>query len=57
MNEDPARATGDQTTGAGDAKETTGLPGLRTWRGVYTVVLGVFVLWVVLLAWLTAHYA
>ena len=57
MNEDPARATGDQTTGADDAKETTGLPGLRTWRGVYTVVLGVFVLWVVLLAWLTAHYA
>jgi hypothetical protein len=29
--------------------ETTGLPGLRTWRAVYFVVLGSFVLWVVLL--------
>jgi len=36
---------------------STGLPGLRSWRAVYAVVLGIFVLWVVLLAWLTAHYA
>ncbi len=31
--------------------EATGLPGLHTWRAVYTVVAGVFVLWVGLL-WL-----
>jgi hypothetical protein len=30
--------------------ETTGLPGFRTWRGVYVFVLGVFVVYVVLLA-------
>jgi hypothetical protein len=29
--------------------EETGLPGLRTWRNVYLLVLGMFVLWVVLL--------
>jgi hypothetical protein len=37
--------------------ETTGLPGLRTWRAVYTVVIGLFVLWVGLLAWLTVSYS
>ena len=30
--------------------ETTGLPGLRTWRQVYVAVFVTFVLWVVLLA-------
>ena len=35
----------------------TGLPGLRTWRTVYLWVLGSFVLWVVLLNWLTRHFA
>jgi hypothetical protein len=35
----------------------TGLPGFRSWRTVYTVVLGIFVLWVALLAWLSAHYS
>ena len=29
--------------------EATGLPGLRTWRGVYWVVMGCFVFWVALL--------
>jgi hypothetical protein len=37
--------------------ETTGLPGLRSWRAVYTVVLGFFVLWVGLLTWLTIAYS
>jgi hypothetical protein len=37
--------------------ETTGLPGLRTWRAVYLVVLGVFVLWVGLLTVLTEMYS
>ena len=32
--------------------EETGLPWLGTWRGVYLFVLGSFVVWVVLLAWL-----
>lgn len=57
MKPERARAAGDQTTGAGEDPEATGLPGLPTWRGVYTVVLGTLVLWVVVLAWLTAHYA
>lgn len=35
----------------------TGLPGLRTWRTVYGVVLGVFLLYLGLLTWLTQHYA
>lgn len=32
------------------ADESTGLPGLSTWRRVYVFVFGCFVLWVVLLA-------
>ena len=35
----------------------TGLPGFRTWRAVYAFVLGVFVLWVALLAWLTESFS
>jgi len=59
MKSEPANAPGDRSTEAAGANETdpTGLPGVRTWRGVYVVVLGVFVLWVALLAWLTAHYS
>jgi hypothetical protein len=37
--------------------ETTGLPGLRRWPAVYAVVLGIFLLWVGLLTWLTEHYS
>jgi hypothetical protein len=37
--------------------ESTGLPGLRSWRAVYTVVIGLFVVWVGLLTWLTAYYS
>ena len=33
--------------------ETTGLPGLRSWRAVYLVVFGTFLLWIVLLTALT----
>jgi len=32
-----------------DRDELTGLPGLRTWRGVYLFVFGCFILWVLLL--------
>lgn len=39
------------------ADESTGLPGLRSWRAVYVFVLGVFVVWVGLLAWLTEVYS
>jgi len=48
-------APGDQTTEAASAPEaeTTGLPGLQTWRSVYALVLGIFLLWVALLAGLT----
>ena len=37
--------------------ESTGLPGVRSWRTVYAVVLGLFVLWVGLLTWLTVVYS
>jgi hypothetical protein len=37
--------------------EATGLPGLRTWRGVYFFVFGCFVLSVVLLIALTVIYS
>ncbi len=37
--------------------ETTGLPGFRSWRAVYAFVLGVFILWVALLAMLTERYS
>jgi hypothetical protein len=33
--------------------ETTGVPGFRTWTGIYWVVLGSLALWVALLALLT----
>lgn len=32
-----------------ESEDGTGLPGARTWRAVYLVVLWVFALWVVLL--------
>jgi hypothetical protein len=37
--------------------DTTGFPGLRTWRGVYTFVLVVFAIFVVLLIALTRAYS
>jgi len=37
--------------------ESTGLPGLRTWRRVYLAVVLVFVLWVGLLAALTRMFS
>lgn len=37
--------------------DDTGLPGLRTWRAVYVFVLGIFILWIVLLAWLARTYS
>jgi hypothetical protein len=40
-----------------DRDEATGLPGLRTWRGVYLFVFGCFILWVLLLLALTVSYS
>lgn len=37
--------------------EGTGLPGFRSWRGVYLFVFGSFLVWVALLAWLTRFFA
>ncbi len=37
--------------------EATGLPGVRSWRSVYLLVLGIFVLWVGLLTVLTKLYS
>jgi hypothetical protein len=55
---------GDQDAGSPDrtprsadpGDRETGLPLLRSWRGVYLFVLGCFVLWVLLLATLTVIY-
>jgi hypothetical protein len=37
--------------------ETTGFPGLRTWRGVYAFVLVVFAIWIALLIALTRAFS
>ncbi len=37
--------------------ETTGLPGLRSWRAVYLMVFGTFLLWIGLLAALTRFFS
>lgn len=37
--------------------ETTGLPGLRTWRRVYAFVLITFLVWIVLLVALTKAFS
>ena len=48
--------TDSQAPSAGQ-DEMTGLPGLRTWRGVYLFVFGCFVLWVMLLLALTVSFS
>jgi hypothetical protein len=35
----------------------TGFPGLRTWSGVYWLVIGVFIVWVALLTTLTMIFS
>ena len=35
----------------------TGLPGFRSWRAVYALVVAAFLLWVGLLLWLTRAYS
>jgi hypothetical protein len=37
--------------------EDTGFPGIRTWRGLYFLVFGCFVLWVALLFALTLLFS
>ena len=37
--------------------ESPGLPGFRTWRGVYAFVLGIYALWIALLALLTGKFS
>jgi hypothetical protein len=58
----PPPRSGNALTGEGTRPppgndESTGLPGLRRWRTVYWVVLGIFALWVVLLTVLTKTYS
>lgn len=36
-----------------EPEEAPGLPGMRRWRGVYVFVLGMFAVWVALLALLS----
>ncbi|HEY0967528.1 MAG TPA: hypothetical protein VGD88_09075 [Opitutaceae bacterium] len=51
-SEQPA-STPPAETGA----EGTGVPGFRTWRGVYTFVVLCFAGFVAMLAWLTGTFA
>jgi hypothetical protein len=37
--------------------ESTGLPGLRTWRSVYALVLITFAVWILLLLLLTKAFS
>jgi hypothetical protein len=55
----PLPQPGDSSSPAMGAVDdaTTGLPGLRTWTGVYLFVLGVFVVWVMLLTALTLMFS
>ena len=41
---------------AGNESESTGLPLLHSWRAVYIFVLATFVLWVLLLFWLSSRF-
>ncbi len=43
-------------TSAASEEAETGLPLFHTWRGVYLVVLGVLVVWIVLLTALTRMF-
>ncbi len=38
-------------------EESTGLPWVRSWRGVYAIVVGSFVLWVVMLTLLREWFS
>jgi hypothetical protein len=40
-----------------EADDTTGIPLLSSWRGVYWFVLGAFVVWVAILTVLTRLYS
>jgi hypothetical protein len=44
-------------TGPKSNENGTGLPGLRTWRAVYTLVLVVFAVWILLLFALTKAFS
>jgi len=44
------------TPGVAEEDESTGFPALRTWRGVYGAVIGIFVTWVVLLTALSRAF-
>ena len=50
--EESSTKTDKVAADAGDTgeRESTGLPGFRTWRSVYVFVLACFVLYIVLLA-------
>jgi hypothetical protein len=56
--DDKTAGSSGTTPGSADSDHCeTGLPLLRTWRGVYLFVFGCFVLWVVLLVTLTVIYS
>lgn len=40
-----------------ELESRTGLPGVPTWKGVYTAVLAIFVLLVVVMTLFSVHYA
>ncbi|MGO9585760.1 MAG: hypothetical protein ACLP2Y_06160 [Limisphaerales bacterium] len=57
LPDDQTASSSGTTPGSADSDHCeTGLPGLRSWCGVYLFVFGCFVLWVVLLAMLTVLF-
>jgi hypothetical protein len=53
----PSNASGDRVPPSGQHDESPGVPGFRTWRGVYLFVLGSFIAMVIALTVFTHFYA
>jgi hypothetical protein len=52
----PAERPPQPSPDAAPPDTATGLPRIGSWRTVYAIVLGIFLVWVALLTWLTQSY-
>ena len=53
----PTAAPADNARLSAPSDDETGVPGLWTWNAVYALVAVIFLLWVVLLEWLTRAFS